>query len=86
MKNQISELKVEQVALLTQYEQAFDLATVKEAAEAAGMTQPSDSQVYYIDLPGEDQAVSYGNEGASVLSRIFTSLGRGVYAVVEYFR
>ena len=50
------------------------------------MTQPSDSQVYYIDLPGEDQAVSYGNEGASVLSRIFTSLGRGVYAVVEYFR
>jgi len=86
MKNQISELKVEQVALLTQYEQAFDLATVKEAAEAAGMTQPSDSQVYYIDLPGEDQAVSYGNEGAGVLSRIFTSLGRGVYAVVEYFR
>ncbi len=86
MKNQISELKVEQVALLTQYEQAFDLATVKEAAEAAGMTQPSDSQVYYIDLPGEDQAVSYGNEGTSLLSRIFTSLGRGVYAVVEYFR
>ena len=53
MKERISVLQVEQVALLTQYEQAFDLSSVKEAAEAAGMTIPSESQIYYIDLPGE---------------------------------
>lgn len=86
MKTEIDALKVEQVSLLTQYEQKFDLASVKEAAEAAGMTQPSDSQIFYIDLPGEDQAVSYSGEDGSALDRFFASLGWDVYAVVEYFR
>ena len=57
MQEEITALEVEQVSLLTRYEQAFDLATVKEAAQAAGMRQPDDSQICYIDLPGEDQAV-----------------------------
>lgn len=86
MKSEISQLEVEQVSLLTRYEQAFDLATVKEAAQAAGMVQPADSQVYYVDLPGEDSAVSYAREESSMLSRVFASLGRTVYAAVEYFR
>lgn len=85
MKSQISELEVEHVALLTQYEQLFDLSTVKEAAEAAGMVQPSESQIYYVDLPGKDQAVAYGGEDTGVLERIFTSAGRGICAAVEYF-
>ena len=85
MKEQISVLEVEQVSLLTRYEQAFDLATVKEAAQAAGMRQPDDSQIFYIDLPGEDQAVSYGSEDTSVLSRFFAAVGRNIYAAVEYF-
>ena len=86
MKEQISVLEVEQVSLLTRYEQAFDLATVKEAAQSAGMRQPDDSQIFYIDLPGEDQAVSYGSEDTSVLSRFFAAVGRNIYAAVEYFR
>ena len=86
MKNQISELEVEQVALLTEYERLFDLSTVKEAAEAAGMTQPSESQIYYVDLPGEDQAGAYGGESTGVLERIFTSAGQGICAAVEYFQ
>ena len=46
MKAQITQLEVDRVSLLTRHEQAFDLSTVKAAAEAAGMTQPSDSQVF----------------------------------------
>ena len=86
MKEEISALEIEQVSLLTKYEQAFDLATVKEAAQAAGMTQPSDSQIYYIDLPGEDQAVAYSSQEAGVFSRVLAFLGQRVYTVVEYFR
>ena len=59
MKTQITQLEVDRVSLLTRHEQAFDLSTVKAAAEAAGMTQPSDSQVFYIRLPGEDQATAH---------------------------
>lgn len=77
MKSEISRLETEQVALLTQYEQAFDLSAVKEAAEAAGMTQPSDGQVYYISLPGEDQARAHRPESRG-LEKFFTALGRGI--------
>lgn len=85
MKSRISVLEVEQVALLTEYEQAFDLSSVKAAAEAAGMTQPSESQIYYIDLPGEDQAVSYSGTSPGLLGGVFDSLRQVMCAVVEYF-
>lgn len=83
MKAEISALEVEQVHLTTQYEQAFDLSTVKAAAEAAGMSQPSDSQVYYISLPGEDQAVAHGAK-SGVLDKFFAFLGRGIHTAAEY--
>ena len=41
IKRDISALEEEHVALLTAYERTFDLATVKAAAEAAGMSKPS---------------------------------------------
>lgn len=65
MKAEISRLEVEQVSLLTQYEQTFDLSVVKNAALAAGMNQPSESQVYYISLPGEDQATAHDPGGGA---------------------
>jgi len=86
MKQQIQELETEQVSLQTRYEQAFDLATVKEAAESVGMHQPGEGQVIYINLPGEDQAVTGIESDDGVLARIFSALGQHVYAVLEYFR
>jgi hypothetical protein len=59
---------------------------VKEVAEAAGMTKPSSSQVYYVDLSDGDSAVVYRQEEPGVLSRLLTSLNHGVYAVLEYFK
>ena len=85
LKQQLVALEAENVSLTAEYEQMFDRATVKEAAESAGMTKPSASQVYYIDLSNGDNAVVYQKEEATVLSRLLTSLNHGVYAVVEYF-
>jgi len=86
MKEQISQLQTEQVALLTRHEQAFDLSTVKTAAQSAGMTQPSESQIHYIDLPGQNQVMALGAQRTSGLRQMLTSLGQRAYAVVEYFR
>lgn len=44
LQNQLEELQTENVTLTAQHEQMFDLATVKEVAEAAGMSKPSSSQ------------------------------------------
>ncbi len=85
LKNQLSQLETENVTLTAQYERMFDLNTVKEAAEAAGMSKPSSSQIYYIDLSDGDSAVVYQQAEPGVLSRLLTSLNHGVYAVVEYF-
>lgn len=86
MKAEISQLEVEQVALLAQYEQAFDLATVKDAAQAAGMSQPSDSQIFYLDLPGQNRAVTYSAPETGFFSRIAATVSKSVYTVLEYFR
>ena len=85
LKNQLSALETEHVTLTTQYEQMYDLETVKTAAEEAGMSKPSNSQIYYVDLSDGDSAVVYQKEEPDILSRLLTSLNHGVYAVVEYF-
>ncbi len=86
MQRELNTLEEEHVSLLTRYEKTFDLATIKEAAAAAGMSKPSSSQIYYIDLSEADSVVVYQQQSQSVLSRVFTSLGQGVCAVVEYFK
>ena len=86
MKQEIELLETEQVSLRTQYEQAFDPATVKEAAEAAGMHQPGEGQIYYIDLPGEDRAVSCVQKEEGQLQQFLTSINQHFYSVLEYFR
>lgn len=85
LKNELSDLRTQNVSLTTQYERMFDLATVKEAAEAAGMSKPSNSQICYVDLSGGDSAVVYQQEEPNVLAKVLTSLSHSVYAVVEYF-
>lgn len=59
LKSQLEDLETENVTLTTQYERMYDLNTVQEAAEAAGMSKPSGSQIYYIDLSDGDSAVVY---------------------------
>ncbi len=84
LKKELSTLETENLRLTTEYERMFDLATVKEAAEAAGMVKPGSSQICYIDLSEGDSAVVCRETQPSVLARIVTSLRRGAAAVVEY--
>lgn len=86
MKEQKSQLETEQISLLTRYEQAFDLAAVKTAAEAAGMSQPSDSQITYIELPGQDNAVAYSGTEESWFDGAADALREAASALTAYFR
>ena len=86
MKSELAVLNDEHVSLLTKYEQTFDLATVKETAEAAGMSKPTSAQIEYVDLSGEDSAVVYRAGAEGILSGIANSLERGIEALLEYFR
>lgn len=86
IKREISALEEDHVALLTAYERTFDLATVKAAAEAAGMSKPSSGQIQYIDLSGADSVEVYAAGGAAALNG-FTEKAESLWAyVLEYFR
>ena len=85
LQSQLAELETANVSLTARHEEMFDLDTVKETAEAAGMSKPSSSQIYYVDLSDGDSAVIYQQEEPGVLSRLLTSFNHGIYAVVEYF-
>ena len=85
MQEELSELQEDQRALQVKYEQAFDLTSVKESAEAAGMSQPSESQIYYIDLSDPDNAVVYQDQESGLMA-FLERLGERLYAAVEYFR
>ena len=86
IKREICALEEEHVALLTEYERTFDLATVKAAAEAAGMSKPSSGQIQYIDLSGADSVEVYAAGGAAALNG-FTEKAESLWAyVLEYFR
>lgn len=85
LQNQLEELETENVSLTAQYHQMFDMASVKDAAEAAGMAKPSGTQMEHLDLSSGDSAVAYRQKEPGLLSRILSSLHGGVYAVVEYF-
>lgn len=85
MNKEATQLETDQVILQTQYERAYDLASVKEAAMAAGMDRPSDSQIYYIDLSDPDNAVIYQDQEEGLLGWL-KELGSSIFAMVEYFR
>ena len=86
IKREISALEEQHIALLTAYERTFDLAAVKAAAEAAGMSKPSSGQIQYIDLSGADSVEVYAAGGAAALNG-FTEKAESLWAyVLEYFR
>lgn len=85
LENELSVLQTENVTLTASYESTFDLETVESAARAAGMSKPSSSQIYYIDMATPDSASVYAVQENNALEKIFLSFGKGLYSVVEYF-
>ena len=85
LKKQLDVLEVDNAALTVQYQQMYDLSTVKEVAEAAGMAKPRASQIYYVDLSSGDSAVVYQQEDPGVLSTAAAHISEGFSALLEYF-
>jgi len=86
LQDDLSSLQEEHIKLLASYENTFDLARLKEAAEAAGMSKPSASQIKYVDLSEPDNVVLYQQTETNVLARLLTSFGHVAGNAMEYFQ
>lgn len=86
LKEQVAVLRQENVDLTTKHELTFDLSTIKLQAEKYGMSKPSDSQMFYVDLSGRDLARVYEtSSNQHLLQKTMDSLRTAVGVVVEYF-
>ena len=85
-QKRLTALQEEHVKLVARYERTFDLTSIKEAAEAAGMAKPSASQICYVDLSAPDNVVLYEQAKANVLGRVATAVGHDIVSIVEYFK
>lgn len=86
MKTEIGQLQEQHVSLLTQYEKTYDLATIKQVAEEAGMKKPTGGQIEYIELPVDDSAVVYRSDVGTTFERLLIGVKQAASTVVEYFR
>ena len=63
LRSEYTQLKNEESRLLAQYELAFDLKSIEAAVTADGrMVKPQNSQVYYMDLSGNDSVEIFEQE------------------------
>lgn len=85
LKSSVIELKQKNIDLTTKHELTFDLASVKTVAEAAGMSKPSSSQIYYLDLTSEDQIAVYAPR-TTLFNTMMTSVHSLIGNAKEYFR
>lgn len=84
LQSELSALQTENVTLTTAYERTFDLETVESAAEAAGMSKPSHSQIYYLNLETADSASVYATQ-SSTAQKLFSAIGAQLKSIAEYF-
>ena len=85
LKGELQTLETENAKLNAEYDQMFDKASVKEAAEEAGMSLPAPSQVTYVDLSEGDAVVVYEEEDSGVLNGVLLSAYHGFEAIKEFF-
>lgn len=85
LKKELAVQQSENVTLMTAYERTFDLNTVESAAKSAGMSKPSHSQIYYIDMGAPDSASVYLTDNASAAQQFLVTIKNSVQAIAEYF-
>jgi hypothetical protein len=79
---ELAQLEKEGDALLTQYEQMFDMGSIESGMLTSGkMTKPTSSQSVYLELAEPDHAEVFQNEEG-----VFQTIRNKLMEIVEYFQ
>jgi hypothetical protein len=79
---ELAQLEKEGEALLTQYEQMFDMGSIESSMLAGGkMTKPTSSQSVYLELSEPDHAEVFQTEEG-----VFQTIQNKLMEIVEYFQ
>ena len=86
LKNQRTDLVIQQEKLRSDYESSIDLSAIEELALALGMNKPSNDQIRYIQIgDGDTTQVFSAPEERNIIEQIYDAFC-GVFSdVAEYF-
>ena len=84
LQEQVSQLEDQRVSLVMDYERTFDMAKIKEAAEAAGMKKPTAGQVEYVELGGGRTGGVNVVLGLHVRTGHFLKLGTRILELLDH--
>ncbi len=89
LKSQLSELQQTNEKLQSTYESSYDMQRIETYAQTQlGMRQPNSSQIVYLDLSGEDQAVvltESASQSASMVLAAFRESFEYLFDAVRSF-
>ncbi len=86
MEDYLAELVEEEASLTSEYNDLFDTATLQEAADEAGLVEPSSTQKVYLELAEPDNAVVYEQKEDPTLVEQVTEDLQGFWrSVLTYF-
>lgn len=89
LKSQLTVLQKEEAKLRTQFELAFDQASIETKMTADGtMMRPQSGQIFYLDLSEPDSVEVFEDSGVPLAGAAgaLGSIGDVFGSVVEYFR
>jgi hypothetical protein len=91
LKEELAQLKEDELVLKAQYQSAIDLKEIERyAIEELGMMVPGANNIVYIDMSGPDKVVISGNGASDENARTDTGETSGNFgllsAIVEYFK
>lgn len=84
LKNELSDLRQEQVVLESLYEGGIDLEAIEAQAADMGFKVPERDQVVYLNLAGTDKAEIYTVENENIFQRVIRAIESSASGLVEY--
>lgn len=86
MEQRLSSLETEAEILEMRYNDLFDLVTLNEAAQEAGLTTPGSTQRVYLEMEESDNAIVYTpKEQPGMVEQVVSDLQSFWYSVLSYF-
>lgn len=86
LERRLQTLQDEQLLLQSRYDAKIDLADIEQKAGELGLQKPSQEQIVYVSLTGEDRAELHQTEKSSILGEIISAVEQSVSELIAYLR
>lgn len=85
LNDQLTELRVENGKISSNYESAIDLTMIEHEAKELGMKMPSSNQEVYLNISNTDRGEVIAVESSNIFTQTWGAIKDSFTGIVEYF-